>query len=122
MHLPSLPPPSHLHPLSTSPTLSPLRRDPKAKKKPAKKGKKAADEESDEEAEEEEEPAPAAEEAEGSKAPAYASKSGKHKGSNAGLKAYVIAQAGCRGRGGRDMSPYIVWDVSICVGSVPSGS
>ena len=66
-------------------------RDPsiKSKKKPAKKGKKGEDDEESEEAEEEE---AAAEEE--NKAPEYARKSGKHKGSNAGLKAFVIAQVG----------------------------
>ena len=72
-----------------------LHRDPslKAKKKPAKKSKKGKEEEDEEEedeeeAEEEEETAADGE----TLAPAYARKSGKHKGSNAGLKAFVIAQ------------------------------
>jgi len=74
-------------------------RDPstKAKKKPAKKGKKKAEDDEDDESEEEDEEAEeeqgAAEEG-GSLAPEYARKSGKHKGSNAGLKAFVIAQVG----------------------------
>ena len=65
----------------------------KAKKKPAKKSKKGKEDEEDEEDEEEEEveEEEVAEE-EGVLAPEYARKSGKHKGSNAGLKAFVIAQ------------------------------
>ena len=62
----------------------------KSKKKPAKKSKKGKDDEDDDDEEEEEEEDAEAEEE--NLAPEYARKSGKHKGSNAGLKAFVIAQ------------------------------
>ena len=74
----------------------------KKKKKAASKKRSRKDEEDDEEEEGEEEEEEGEEdedqkmddpaEPEADKAPAYARKSGKHKGSNAGLKAFVIAQ------------------------------
>ena len=66
-----------------------------AKKKRSRKDEEDEDDEDEEDEEEEEaedQKIEDVEEEEAEKAPAYARKSGKHKGSNAGLKAFLIAQ------------------------------